>query len=57
MNLIIGTEDERLALVDVQEGVEFNETHYDEQEDKRWVVRYIRENGQWKIRKMTKLSE
>lgn len=47
VNLIIGTEDERLALVDVQEGVEFNETHYDEEEDKRWVVRYIRENGQW----------
>lgn len=47
VNLIIGTEEERLALVDIQEGVEFNETHYNEQEDKRWVVRYIRENGEW----------
>ena len=50
MNLLIGTEEQRLALIDPKEGIEFNEVHAADPEDpesKAHVVRYIRENGEW----------
>ena len=50
MNLLIGTEEQRLALINPKEGIEFNEVHAADPEDpesKAHVVRYIRENGEW----------
>lgn len=47
MNLLIGTEEQRLALIDPKEGLEFNQVDFDEEFQKYRVRRYIRENGEW----------
>lgn len=52
VNLMIGTEAERLAFVNPSEGMQWNETHAADPEDESsaaYVVSYIFENGAWKI--------
>lgn len=47
VNLIIGSQEERLALENPKEGLEFNQVDFDEEFQKYRVTRYIRENGAW----------
>ena len=47
VNLIIGSQAERLALENPKEGLEFNQVDFDEEFQKYRVTRYIRENGAW----------
>lgn len=47
VNLLIGSQEERLALTDPKEGLEFNQVDFDTEFQKYRVTRYIRENGEW----------
>ena len=47
VNLLIGSQEERLALTDPKEGLEFNQVDFDTEFQKYRVTRYIRENGAW----------
>lgn len=47
VNLIIGSQAQRLALENPIEGLEFNQVDFDEEFQKYRVTRYIRENGEW----------
>lgn len=50
-NLVIGTEEERLAFVGAVEGMEWHETHAADPEDpdsKAYVLRFLYEDGDWK---------
>lgn len=47
VNLLIGSQEERLALTDPREGLEFNQVDFDTEFQKYRVTRYIRENGAW----------
>lgn len=46
-NLLIGTQEEREALTDVAEGVQFNEVHYNEETDTYTCTRYLYCNREW----------
>ena len=46
-NLLIGSQEERLALEDPKEGLEFNQVNYNEETHIYSIQRFIRENNAW----------